>query len=123
MFDDLPDQTAPEEIERVEWFFSREDLCRAMAALQAMAQQPRLRPVTEILALETPLPFDAKVWPYVGFKGGSELGVLSGTWLLGRADGRRFAYTVALNNPSAALDMAAAAGVMGAGRDLLAETP
>src|SRR5262249_37361951 len=40
VFSDLPDQTAPEEIERVEWFFSREDFCRAMAALQTMAQQP-----------------------------------------------------------------------------------
>jgi beta-lactamase class A len=123
VFDTLPDQTAPEEIERAEWFFTRDDLCRAMAALQVMARQPGLLPVREILALESQLPFNAEVWPYVGFKGGSELGVLSGTWLLERADGRHFVYSVVLNNPTAGIDMAMAATVMGAGRDLLAETP
>ena len=123
VFDTLPEQTAPAEIERAEWFFSREDLCRAMAALQAMSEQTGLMPVTEILSLETQIPFDPEIWPYVGFKGGSEMGVLSGAWLMERADGRRFVYTVALNDPSAPLDMAAAIAVMEAGRDLLAQTP
>ena len=122
VFDTVPDQTAPVEIERMEWFFSREDMCRAMLALREMAQQPGLLPVREILALGSPVPFDAAVWPYVGYKGGSELGVLSGTWLLERADGRHFAYSVVLNNPTAGVDLAAATTVMEAGRDLLTKT-
>ncbi|MGI8485247.1 MAG: serine hydrolase [Thermomicrobiales bacterium] len=74
------DQTKPIEIDRVEWFASREDLSRSMAWLLAESQKPGLRPVTEIMALETPIPFDGETWPYVGYKGGSELGVLSVTW-------------------------------------------
>jgi beta-lactamase class A len=123
VFDTVPDQTAPAEIERAEWFFSREDLCRAMAALQEMSERPGLRPVTEILSLETQIPFDPEIWPYAGFKGGSELGVLSGAWLLQRADGRRFVYTVALNDPTAGLDTPVVIATLEAGRDLLAETP
>jgi hypothetical protein len=65
----------------VEWFFTREDLCRATVALHAMARQPGLLPVREIMALELQLPFNAEGWRYVGFKGDSELGVLSGMWL------------------------------------------
>lgn len=117
------DQKAPLEIDRVEWFATRDDLSRTMAWHLATAQKPKLRPVREILALETPLPFDGETWPYVGYKGGSELGVLSATWLLEREDGRHFFYSVGFRDPDAAIDMAAAVGVMEAGRDRLALTP
>ena len=117
------DQTAPLEIDRVEWFATRDDLCQAMAWLWNQAQKPGMLPVKEIIALETQLPFAGEVWPYVGFKGGSEMGVLSGTWLLQRADGRHFVYSIGFKDSTAALDMAAAVVVMEAGRDRLAQTP
>lgn len=117
------DQTAPIEIDRVEWFATREDLARTMAWLHLASRRPGLRPVTEILSLETPIPFDGEIWPYVGYKGGSEMGVLSGTWLLQRADGRHFVYSVGFRDPDAALDMPAAVAAMEAGRDMLATTP
>lgn len=117
------DQTAPIEIDRIEWFASREDLARTMAWLLAQSQKPGLRPVTEILSLETPVPFDGETWPYVGYKGGSELGVLSATWLLQRADGRFFVYTVGFRDPEAGIDMPAAIELIESGRDRLAETP
>jgi beta-lactamase class A len=122
---DLPDldQTVPLEIDRVEWFATRHDLAATMAWLQAKAGEPEMLPVTEVIALETQLKFDGEVWPYVGFKGGSELGVLSGTWLLHRADGRRFVYSIGLENPNAAIDMTAAVTAMEAGRDRLALAP
>lgn len=113
------EQDAPIEIDRVEWFATRDDLAHTMAWLQAAAQRPGLLPVGEIMALETQLPFDGETWPYVGFKGGSEMGVLSGTWLLRRADGRWFVYSAGFRDPDAALDMDAAVAVMAAGRDLL----
>ena len=91
-----------------------------MAWLHAASQRPGLRQVAEIMALETQLPFDGETWPYVGFKGGSELGVLSGTWLMQRADGRVFVYSVGFRNPDGEIDMPAAVAVMEAGRDLLA---
>ncbi len=117
------EQTAPLEIDRVEWFATRDDLARTMAWLHAASHRPGLRPVAEIMALETQLPFDGQTWPYVGFKGGSELGVLSGTWLMQRADGRHFVYSVGFRNPDGEIDMPAAVAVMEAGRDALAQTP
>ena len=117
------EQTVPLEIDRVEWFATRDDLARTMSWLHAASQRPGLLPVGEIMALETQLPFDGETWPYVGFKGGSELGVLSGTWLLRRADDRWFVYSVGFRNPDGEIDMPAAVAVMEAGRDALAQTP
>lgn len=123
--DTIPDVDliAPLENDRVEWFATREDLCRTMAWLHAKAAEPGMRPVTEVLALETQLAFDGAVWPYAGFKGGSELGVLNGTWLLQRADGRIFIYSVGFSDPDGGIDMPAAIAAMEAGRDRLALTP
>ncbi|HYH10769.1 MAG TPA: serine hydrolase [Thermomicrobiales bacterium] len=117
------DQTAPIEIDRIEWFATREDLARTMAWLLAESRTSGLWPVTEILSLETPVPFEGETWPYVGYKGGSELGVLSATWLLQRNDGRFFVYTVGFRNPDAGIDMPSAIAVIEAGRDRLALTP
>jgi hypothetical protein len=79
--------------------------------------------VAAVPSTETQLPFDGAVWPYVGFKGGSELGVLSGTWVLERADGRQFVLSIGFRNPDGPVETATAVGVMGAARDRLAMTP
>ena len=113
------EQTAPIEIDTFEWFANRTDLALTMNALLAQSQKPGLRPVAEILSLETQLEFDGSIWPYVGFKGGSEMGVLSGTWLMQSMDGRYFVYSVGFSDPDAALDMGAAVAAMNTGRDLL----
>ena len=52
-----------------------------------------------ILAVDPKLPHDAKRWPYVGFKGGSEDQLLAGNWLLRNADGRWFTMQLFWNNP------------------------
>jgi beta-lactamase class A len=117
------EQSAPLEIDRVEWFATRDDLARTMAWLHRASQRTELRPVAEIMALETQLPFDGETWPYVGFKGGSELGVLSGTWLMQRADGRHFVLSLGFRNPDGEVTMPVAVAAMEAGREALAETP
>ena len=116
-------QTAPLEIDRVEWFATRDDLCKTMAWLWNQAQKPGMLPVKEIIALETQLTFEGEVWPYVGFKGGSEMGVLSGTWLLQRAGGRHFVYSIGFKDTATGINLDAAVPVMNAGRDRLAQTP
>jgi hypothetical protein len=123
--DSIPsiDQTTPLEIDRVEWFATRNDLCETMNWLDLKAMEPGMLPVSEVIALETQLKFEGAVWPYVGFKGGSELGVLSGTWLLHRADNRHFVYTVGFKNPDGEIDIEAAIAAMEAGRDRLAVAP
>jgi hypothetical protein len=115
------EQTAPLEIDRIEWFANREDLARTMLWLHLQAQKPGLRPVAEILSLETQLHFEGERWPYVGFKGGSEMGVLSGTWLMERADGRQFVYSIGFRDLEADINVPAAVSVMELGRDILAE--
>lgn len=117
------DQTKPADIDRIEWFASRNDLARTVAWLLAQSRQPGLRPVTEVMSLDTPIPFDGETWPYVGYKGGSELGLLSVSWLLQRADSRYFIYTIGFENPEAGINPPPAIAVMDAGRDRLALTP
>ncbi len=116
-------QSAPLEIDRVEWFATRDELARTVDWLYLASMPDELRPAREVIALETQLVFDAEIWPYVGFKGGSEMGVLSGTWLMQRNDDRWFIYSVGFMNEQAEIDMAAAVAAMEAVRDQMANIP
>jgi beta-lactamase class A len=102
--EDAKSWTTPRWIDSLEWFASADDLCRAMAALNAMSERPGLEPLRDILAINPGISFEPATWTYVGFKGGSELGVLNLTWLLQRADGRWFVLTVGLNDTANAID-------------------
>lgn len=114
--------TEPILIDQIEWFASAEDLCRAMATLDAWAAEPGLEPISAILSINPGTRFDLAVWEYIGFKGGSELGVLNLTWLLRRVDGRTFVLTGSLNNTKGAVDEDAAVAVLQAAAQLLADT-
>jgi len=84
-------------IDQLEWFASSDDLCRVMATLWTRAQAPRAAPLLDVLAKNPGLPIDTKVWPYVGFKGGSEPGVVNMTYLLRRDDNQWFVITLGFN--------------------------
>jgi len=114
-------QEKPIDINRLEWLASRMDLANAVTWLHAESLKDGLKPVAEVIALETQLKFKGAVWPYVGFKGGSELGVLSGTWLMERNDGRFFILSTGFANPDAGIDLQSAAAAMEAGVAALAE--
>lgn len=117
-------QVAPRLIDTVEWFASPTDLTNVMLFLKTLAESDfALQPLLEILSLETQIPFDGKTWPYVGFKGGSEMGVLHGTWLMRRHDGRWFVLSIGFNDTERAIDMEAAVGAMGAAVAALEATP
>ncbi len=117
-------QTAPRLIDTVEWFASPTDLTNVMLFLKTMAESDfALQPLLEIMALETQLSFDGETWPYVGFKGGSEMGVLHGTWLMRRHDGRWFVLSLGFNDTEEAIDLEAAIGAMTAAVEALAMTP
>ncbi|MGH2535091.1 MAG: serine hydrolase [Thermomicrobiales bacterium] len=94
----------PNEIKTIEWFASAGDLCRATASLHAQAQQTGLSPIYDALSLNPGVAWDAETWRYVGFKEGYETGVKSYAWLLQRADGRWFALTAIINDPSEEID-------------------
>ena len=113
---------APREVSTIEWFASPADLARAMIALQAAAQHPALAPIHKILAKNPGISFDTKTWPYVAYKGGSEPGVLSLTWLLTRSDGRTFVLSIVLSNTAKVIDETGAVNVAEGAVDLLAQT-
>lgn len=112
--------TEPILIDQIEWFASAEDLCRVMATLDAWSAEPELEPISAILGINPGTRFDLSVWEYIGFKGGSELGVLNLTWLLRRVDGRTFVLTGSLNNTEGPIDEDAAVAVLQAVAQLLA---
>ena len=114
---------APRQIEEIEWYASADDLCAAMTTLKQMSERPGLAPIRDVLAINPGVPFDSSVWTYVGFKGGSEPGVLNVTWLLERADGHWFVLTASLNDPDRPLDETAAIELLATVPALLAAKP
>lgn len=118
------EQDAPAHIDTIEWFASPTDLTHVMLTLKTMAESDfALQPLLEILALETQLPFDGETWPYVGFKGGSEMGVLHGTWLMRRHDGRWFVLSMGFNDTEQDISREAAVDAMAEAVDALSRTP
>ena len=89
------DRETPTAIDRAEWFASATDLCRAMDWLR---RDERARGALSIN--RGGVAFQKGKWRYVGYKGGSEPGVLNLTYLLQRWDGKWFALTLGWNDPA-----------------------
>ena len=90
-----------------------------MRSLHTTGSQPATAPVQEILAINPGLPDSTKTFGYVGFKGGSEPGVLNLTWLLQRkVDQQWLVLTMGFNDPGKAIDATQAAYVAAAARAL-----
>jgi beta-lactamase class A len=109
------DLRTPVAIDRIEWFASTADLCRAMSWLRVRTEgeaNRRAAPARAILAINPGVELDRKAWTYVGYKGGSEPGVLNMTWLLGRRDGAWFAVSASWNDEGKSVDTAELATLM-----------
>ena len=92
----------PRFIDDLEWFASPNDVARAMIDLRARRSDTAL----SALAINNGVgPAAAAGWRWLGYKGGSELGVMSMS-LLGqrKSDGKWFVVTASWNNADAALD-------------------
>ncbi len=94
----------PTGIDKVEWFASANDLVRAMDWIRSHTKEAD--PARGILSVNPGLSFDKKVWSFVGYKGGSEAGVLNLTWLLQRKDGEWFVLSAGWNDTEKSLDEA-----------------
>lgn len=92
--------TAPTAIGALEWYASAADLCRTMDWLRRHSVG-RASPARGLLRINKGLLFADGRWRYVGYKGGSEPGVLNFTWLLERKDGKWFALSVGWNDAKA----------------------
>ncbi|WP_411342128.1 serine hydrolase [Sphingopyxis sp. J-6] len=92
----------PRFIDSLEWFASPNDIARAFIGLRAR----RSTTLMSALAINNGVgPAAGEPWRYLGYKGGSENGVLSMS-LLGerKADGKWFVVTASWNDPKANLD-------------------
>ena len=89
----------PRFIDSLEWFASPNDIARLMVDLRARQSKTLL----EAMAINNGVgPVAAADWAYLGYKGGSENGVLSMS-LLGqrKSDAKWFVVTASWNNPDA----------------------
>ncbi|HMO76339.1 MAG TPA: serine hydrolase [Sphingopyxis sp.] len=101
---------APRFIDDLEWFASPNDIARLMIDLRARGSETAL----SAMAINNGVgPGAAAGWRWLGYKGGSELGVMSMS-LLGerKSDGRWFVVTASWNNSDAGLDTAAFVGLV-----------
>lgn len=92
----------PRFIDSLEWFASPDDIARLMSALRRRGTETMM----SVMAINNGLgPGAAAPWRYLGYKGGSENGVLSMS-LLGQRknDGKWFVVTASWNNPDANVD-------------------
>lgn len=102
--DSLETQREPLAIDKVEWFASASDLCRAMDWLRRSSESGPGALARGVLSINKGLTWSDARWRFVGFKGGSEPGVLNMTWLAQREDGEWFALSGGWNDAAAALD-------------------
>jgi len=110
---------APLHIDSVEWFASADD----MAALLDWLRREGGAQALAILGINTGIaPGDAARWRYVGYKGGSETGVMAMNYLVEARDGRSwYAATGSWNDPAAPVDEARFAALMSRALNLLAK--
>lgn len=85
----------------IEWFASPADLARLFAHMRKTAD-PR---AFDIMAISPSATGAIKAnWAYIGFKGGSEPGVINLTWLLTDKAGKDWVLTLGWNNPAAVVE-------------------
>lgn len=90
----------PSAIDSIEWFAAPHDLIVLMDILRRQGGD-----ALPIMAINPGIaPADAKRWRYLGYKGGSEPGVIAMTFLAQAQDGRWFAISGSWNNPAARID-------------------
>lgn len=85
----------------IEWFAAPADIAKLFAHMRRTGD-PR---AFEILAINSQASAAMKeTWAYVGFKGGSEPGVMNLTWIATDRAGRDWVLTLGWNNPAAVVD-------------------
>lgn len=118
---DAADWKTPKSLD-LEWFASAEDLCRVMAGLRHLAaRNKKLTPLLEVLSKNPGLTIDEKAFPYVGFKGGSEPGVMTLAFLVRDAAKDWYVVVTQVNDPDKTLDKLSIMGATQAAFKLLAQ--
>jgi beta-lactamase class A len=107
----------PTAIDSVEWFASPMDEIHLLDWLRREGGD-----ALPILAINPGIaPADAKRWAYLGYKGGSEPGVIAMNFLARRQDGQWIAVSAAWNDPAARVDEAQFVALMTRAMNLLSK--
>ena len=97
----------PAYIDRIEWFASASDQCRVMNWLRQKTEAGMpAAPLRDVLTINTGngLNVSRERWSFIGYKGGSEPGVLNLTYLLRSTSGQWYAMSITWNNAEAPLE-------------------
>jgi hypothetical protein len=98
-----------------EWYATPLGMAKALSWIHQHTEEGKPASlVRQILTVDPKLPHDAKEWPFVGFKGGSEDQLLAGNWLLKNKNGRWYTMHVYYNNPDGKADPEKLVSVIGA---------
>jgi beta-lactamase class A len=91
----------PNQIDTVEWFASPADIARLLAMLERDGD-PVTRAILQVNAGIPPV--SAGRWAYLGYKGGSEPGVMAMSFVAHGTTGERYIVTALVNDPAAEID-------------------
>jgi len=105
--------TTPRDINSIEWFASANDICHVYASLAALARRPGLSPVAGVLQVnDGGLGLNPAQWKTTWFKGGSEPGVATLTYMATTQTGHSYVVVALAENPSAPINQATAVPAM-----------
>lgn len=99
-----PGGRLPARIDSVEWFLSATDLVRVMDWLRRNTEGPTGADARAILSKNSGIGPAAAKWQWVGFKGGSEPGVINMTLLLQAKGGEWYALAASWNDTVRAVE-------------------
>ncbi|AQR75801.1 serine hydrolase [Sphingomonas sp. LM7] len=100
-----PEGRAPAMIDQVEWFFSPADLVRMMDWLRRNTEGAKGAEARAILSKNPGIPpAAAGKWQWIGYKGGSETGVMNMTLLLQAKRGDWYVLTSSWNDTARAVE-------------------
>lgn len=106
--DGVSAKTGPTAISSIEWFASAQDIANVYSRLKAL-DDPVVMDILEINALSPGNEDD--YWDYIGYKGGSEPGVINLSWLLKDKADRWFVVSASWNDGDKPVDDAAFAAL------------
>jgi beta-lactamase class A len=106
----------PADIDRIEWFASADSLASLLSWYAHSASDT----ARAIIAVNAGIPSAAAGrWAYVGYKGGSEPGVMAMNLLLRDADGNSYAVVMSWNNENASVEESRLSGMATRAAELL----
>ncbi|MBC8125489.1 MAG: serine hydrolase [Candidatus Kapabacteria bacterium] len=106
--------------DKVEWFARTPDLVRAMDWLHLQAKNQKVEPLLGVLGINPGLDINRKVWSFVGYKGGSETGVLNMTFLLQHNNGHWYALSASWMRTDSDVELVSFSGLIERAIQLLA---